>query len=199
MQDKEIIEQIIQGDSDKYRLIIDKYKNKVFGIIYSFCGQTCDCEDIAQNVFIKIFKALPKFKFESEFSTWMYRIVINEAITVSKKNKHDIVPLNINNSEDEEKSNIIDFLKSEDNTEESLIQKEIQENLHKALAQLKDNYRTVLVLRDIEDYSYEEIAKILNVSNDNVKIWIFRARTKLKEILLRSSVIPEGRNRESRC
>lgn len=185
MQDKEIIEQIIQGDSDLYRLIIDKYKNKVFGIIYSFCGQTCDCEDIAQNVFIKIFKALPKFKFESEFSTWMYRIVINEAITVSKRNKHDTVPLDINNSDDEEHSNIIDFLKSDDDTEESLIKKEIQENLHKALAQLKDNYRTVLTLRDIEDYSYEEIAKMLNVSTDNVKIWIFRARAKLKEIILK--------------
>ena len=191
MQDKEIIEQIIQGDSEQYRLIVDKYKNKVYGIIYSFCGQTCDCEDIAQNVFIKIFKALPKFKFESEFSTWMYRIVINEAITVSKRNKRDIVPLDVNTSEDEEKSNIIDFLKSDDNTEESLIQKELQKNLHQALNQLKDNYKKVIVLRDIEDYSYEEIAKMLDVSTDNVKIWLFRARAKLKEILLK-----EGNNYE---
>ena len=185
MQDREIIEQIIHGDTDKYRLIIDKYKNKVFGIIYSFCGQTCDCEDIAQNVFIKIFKALPKCKFESEFSTWMYRIVINEAITISKKNKYDIVPLEVNSSEDEEQSNIIDFLKSEDNTEESLIREELNKNLHKAISQLKDNYRAVITLRDIEDYSYEEIAKMLNVSTDNVKIWLFRARAKLKEILLK--------------
>ncbi len=185
MQDREIIEQIIHGDTDKYRLIIDKYKNKVFGIIYSFCGQTCDCEDIAQNVFIKIFKALPKFKFESEFSTWIYRIVINEAITISKKNKYDIVPLEVNSSEDEEQSNIIDFLKSEDNTEESLIREELNKNLHKAISQLKDNYRAVITLRDIEDYSYEEIAKMLNVSTDNVKIWLFRARAKLKEILLK--------------
>ena len=170
---------------------MDKYKNKVYGIIYSFCGQTCDCEDIAQNVFIKIFKALPKFKFESEFSTWMYRIVINEAITVSKRNKRDIVPLDVNTSEDEEKSNIIDFLKSDDNTEESLIQKELQKNLHQALNQLKDNYKKVIVLRDIEDYSYEEIAKMLDVSTDNVKIWLFRARAKLKEILLK-----EGNNYE---
>ncbi len=189
MQDKEIIEKIIQGDRELYGLIVDKYKNKVFGIIYSFCGQTCDCEDIAQNVFIKIFKALPKFKFESEFSTWMYRIVINESITVSKKNKYDTVPLDINNSEDEERSNIIDFLQSEDNTEESLIKKEIQGNLYKALAKLKDNYKTALILRDIEDYSYEEIAKMLGVSNDNVKIWIFRARAKLKEIILQGDCL----------
>ena len=184
MQDKEIIEKIIQGQEDLFSLIIDKYKNKVFSIIYSFCGHTSDCEDIAQNVFVKIFKALPKFKFESEFSTWMYRIVINESITISKKKKGNIVPLDINNSEDEENSNLINFLKSDDNTEKELIQKETQEIVQKALSKLKDNYKMVLTLRDIEDFSYEEIAKMMNASIENVKIWIFRARNRLKEILL---------------
>ena len=183
MEDKELIEKIIQGQEDLFSIIIDKYKNKVFSIIYSFCGQTSDCEDIAQNVFIKIFKALPKFKFESEFSTWMYRIVINETITISKKKKHNIVPLDINNSEDEEKSNLIDFLKSNDNTEKELMQKETQKMVQEALAKLKDNYKMVLTLRDIEDYSYEEIAQMMNASVENVKIWIFRARNRLKEIL----------------
>ena len=185
MDDKEIIEKIVQGQEDLYKLIIDKYKNKVFAIIYSFCGQTSDSEDIAQNVFIKIFKALPKFKFESEFSTWMYRIVINEAITISKKKKHNVVPLDINNVDDEEQSSLIDFLKSDDNTEEQLVKHELQTTVQKAMNSLKDNYKTVLTLRDIEDYSYEEIAEILNVSTEVVKVWIFRARTRLKEILLK--------------
>ncbi len=185
MEDKEIIEKIIQGQEDLYKLIVDKYKNKVFGIIYSFCGQTSDCEDIAQNVFIKIFKALPKFKFESEFSTWMYRIVINEAITVSKKKKHNVVPLEVSSGEDEEQGSLIDFLKSDDNTEEKLLSREIQTAVQNAMRRLKDNYKIVLTLRDIDDYSYEEIAAMLNVSSERVKVWIFRARTKLKEILLK--------------
>ena len=155
MEDRELIEKIIQGQEDLFSIIIDKYKNKVFSIIYSFCGQTSDCEDIAQNVFIKIFKALPKFKFESEFSTWMYR----------------------------KKSNLIDFLKSNDNTERELMQKETQKMVQEALGKLKDNYKMVLTLRDIEDYSYEEIAKMMDASVENVKIWIFRARNRLKEIL----------------
>ncbi len=185
MQEREIIEKIIQGESDFYKLIIDKYKDKVFGIIYSFCGQTCDCEDIAQNVFIKVFKALQKFKFESEFSTWLYRIVINEAITVSKKKKHtNNIPLEINN-DDEDEDNIINFLKSQDDTEQQLISKDIQATVWNALNSLRDNYRAVLTLRDIENYSYEEIANILNVSSERVKVWIFRARNRLKEILLK--------------
>jgi len=185
MQDKEIIEKILQGQEDLFSLIIDKYKNKVFSIIYSFCGQTSDSEDIAQNVFLKIFKALSKFKFESEFSTWMYRIVINESITISKKKKNNIVPLDINDSDDEEKSSLIKFLKSKDNTEKQLIQQETQKIVQNALNQLKDNYKMVLTLRDIEDFSYEDIAKMMDISVENVKVWIFRARNRLKEILLK--------------
>ena len=113
----------------------------------------------------------------------MYRIVINETITISKKKKHNVVPLDINNSEDEEKSNLIDFLKSNDNTERELMQKETQKMVQEALGKLKDNYKMVLTLRDIEDYSYEEIAKMMDASVENVKIWIFRARNRLKEIL----------------
>lgn len=187
MQDKEIIEKILQGQEELFSIIIDKYKNKVFNIIYSFCGQTGDSEDIAQNVFIKIFKALPKFKFESEFSTWMYRIVINESITISKKNKQNIIPLDTNNSDsdDDKKSDLISLLKSKDNTEKLLIQQETQQIVQTAVNQLKDNYKMALTLRDIEDFSYEEIAQIMNVSIENIKIWIFRARNKLKEILIK--------------
>lgn len=188
MQDKELIEKILQGQEELFSLIVDKYKNKVFSIIYSFCGQTSDSEDIAQNVFIKIFRALPKFKFESEFSTWMYRIVINESITISKKRRYNVVPLDINNSEDEEKSNLIDYLKSDDDTEKKLIQQETQKIVHKALGQLKDNYKMVLTLRDIEGFSYEEIAQMMNASTENVKVWIFRARNRLKEILLKGVI-----------
>ncbi len=75
------------------------------------------------------------------------------------------------------------FLKSNDNTENELVQKETQEMVQKALSKLKDNYKMVLTLRDIEDFSYEVIAKMMNASIENVKIWIFRARNRLKEIL----------------
>lgn len=183
MNDKEIIEKILAGQEDLFRHIIDRYKDKVFCIIYSFCGYTADCEDITQSVFIKIFCSLKKFKFESSFSTWMYRIVINESITFAKKRNNKTISLQENFSNDDDQE-IIDFIKSDDNIEKKAIEQETQKLVQNTLIKLKDNYRIVLTLRDIEDFSYEEISQMMNVSVDKIKIWLFRARKKMRELLI---------------
>ncbi len=191
-EDKQVIENILAGDTEQFRYIIDKYKEKVLNIIYSFCGNTSDNEDIAQMVFIKVFRALDKFKFESAFSTWLYRIVINEAITISKqrKTKYNFVPLQTNNSDDEDSNNIIDFIEAkQDNIEMQMLQNDTKNIVHKALAKLKDNYRKVITLRDIEDFSYEEIASILSISVSQVKICLFRARNKMRSLLLQENLL----------
>ncbi len=191
-EDKQVIENILAGDTEQFRYIIDKYKEKVLNIIYSFCGNTSDNEDIAQMVFIKVFRALDKFKFESAFSTWLYRIVINEAITISKqrKAKYNFVPLQTNNSDDEDSNNIIDFIEAkQDNIEMQMLQNDTKNIVHKALAKLKDNYRKVITLRDIEDFSYEEIASILSISVSQVKICLFRARNKMRSLLLQENLL----------
>lgn len=190
-EDKKIIEEILAGNTELFKYIIDKYKNKVVNIIYSFCGNNCDYEDIAQTVFIKVFYALNKFKFESSFSTWLYRIVINESITLAKKNKrkYNFVPLQSNNDDDDD-ANIIDFIEAkEDNIENKMLQEDTKNIVHNALLKLKENYRTVITLRDIEDFSYEEIANILNISLTQVKIYLFRARTKMKKILVQENLL----------
>lgn len=191
-EDKQVIENILAGDTEQFRYIIDKYKEKVLNIIYSFCGNTSDNEDIAQMVFIKVFRALDKFKFESAFSTWLYRIVINEAITISKqrKAKYNFVPLQTNNSDDEDSNNIIDFIEAkQDNIEMQMLQNDTKNIVHKALEKLKDNYRKVITLRDIEDFSYEEIASILSISVSQVKICLFRARNKMRSLLLQENLL----------
>ncbi len=193
-EDKQVIENILAGDTEQFRYIIDKYKEKVLNIIYSFCGNTSDNEDIAQMVFIKVFRALDKFKFESAFSTWLYRIVINEAITISKqrKTKYNFVPLqtNSNSDDDDNTSNVIDFIEAkQDNIEMQMLQKDTTNVVHKALAKLKDNYRKVITLRDIEDFSYEEIASILSISVSQVKICLFRARNKMRSLLLQENLL----------
>jgi RNA polymerase sigma-70 factor (ECF subfamily) len=191
-EDKQIIEKILAGDTELFRIIIDKYKEKVLGIIYSFCGNTSDNEDIAQAVFIKVFRALDKFKFESAFSTWLYRIVINESITIAKKKKakYNFVPLQTNSNDDDDESNIIDFIEAkEDNIESQMLQKDTQNIVQTTLAKLKDNYRTVITLRDIEDFSYEEIANMLNISITQVKIYLFRARNKMRSLLLQENLL----------
>lgn len=191
-EDKQVIENILAGDTEQFRFIIDKYKEKVLNIIYSFCGNTSDNEDIAQMVFIKVFRALDKFKFESAFSTWLYRIVINESITIAKKRKakYNFVPLQTNNDDDEDSNNVIDFIEAkQDNIEMQMLQKDTTNVVHKALAKLKDNYRAVITLRDIEDFSYEEIASILSISVAQVKICLFRARNKMRSLLLQENLL----------
>lgn len=192
MEDKYIIEKVLAGDTELFKYIIDKYKDKVANIIYSFCGKNLDVQDIAQTVFIKVYKSLSKFKFEADFSTWLYRIVINESITFAKrrKAKYNFVPLENKDSDDDDQQNLIDCIEDKnDNIETNIERKQTQQIVQRTLLKLKENYRAVITLRDIEDFSYEEIAKILNISTTKVKIDLFRARNKLKELLLKENLL----------
>lgn len=189
MNDRELILKIVAGQDDLFKLLVSKYKNKVISIICSFCGNNCDYEDIAQNVFIKIFSSLNKFRFESAFSTWVYKITINESITFSKKRKNFTVSLNEKIGKDEEQE-IIDLLPdSNDGTEEQLLKKETQSLIQKAMLNLQDNYRTIIVLKDVEDLSYDEIALTMDISLDKVKVWLFRARQQLRAIITKGNLI----------
>ncbi len=183
MDDKEIINKILSGQEDFFKYIISKYNEKVFKIIYSFCGHRNDCEDIAQSVFIKIFYALKKFKFESSFSTWMYRIVINESITFAKKKHNKVISLQQKISNDSEQE-IGDFIKSDDDIEKKALEQETRKIVRDTMLQLKQRYRVILTLRDIEDFSYDEIADIMDVPVERVKVWLFRARNKMRSLLI---------------
>jgi len=189
MNDNEIIQKILAGQENLFKLLVTKYKNKVVLIIYSFCGNNCDYEDIAQNVFIKIFGSLNKFRFECAFSTWLYTITINESINFAKKRKNNVISINskIGNDEDQE---IIDLLPdSNDAIEEQLLKKETQNLIQTAILNLKDNYRTIVILKDIEDLSYDEIAQTMDISLDKVKVWLFRARQNLREIINKGNLV----------
>jgi len=192
MTEKELIEKIVAGQDKLFEQIVEKYENMVLGVITSFCGNKPDNEDIAQNVFVKVFFSLSKFQFASSLSTWIYRITINEAINFSKKKKAPFVPLSEYKGDDDEETDFIDSIENKkDNIEKQAIDKEQQVLVRKAMEKLQDNYRTILTLRDIEDLSYDEIAKILDISQDKVKIWLFRARKKLKDILVKEGVLDE--------
>ncbi|GAB1402525.1 sigma-70 family RNA polymerase sigma factor [Elusimicrobiota bacterium] len=189
MNDRELIQKIVSGQNDLFKLLVSKYKNKVISIICSFCGHNCEYEDIAQNVFIKVFGSLNKFRFESSFSTWVYKIAINESITFSKKRKSFAVSLNEKTGSDEEME-IIDLLPdSNDGTEEQLLKQETQGLIQKAMLSLQDNYRTIIILKDIEDLSYDEIASAMDISLDKVKVWLFRARQQLRAVITKGNLI----------
>jgi len=157
------MEIFLRRDEDGFREFIRKHKSQVFKTIYSFCGNTSDAEDIAQEVFISVWKNAKKFKGQSSVSTWLYRITVNKCIDWMRKKKMT-VELNEN----------LDFMQEKSGEARYIVEK--------LLSKLPEKYKAIVVLREMDGFSYEEISKILKISKDNVKVLLFRAREKMREI-----------------
>jgi len=146
-------------------------------------GNFADAEDITQEIFLKVFKSIKNFNGSSSFYTWLYRISVNECIDLIKKNKKVIqfstdAPINVN--DDEIERDIKDTGRSPEEEYEII---ELRKEIEKALNHLSQEHRTMIVLRDIQGFSYEEIAVMLKTPEGTVKSRINRARNALKELL----------------
>jgi len=182
-EDFELLDKIKKGDLQAFEEIVKKYKMNVFNTIYSVMGNIQDADDIMQDVFIKVYNTIGKFKGQSSFSTWLYRITVNKCIDELRKRKNKFLSYESELSDEEifklknvisdEAIDIIDELRK----------KEIEEILRKTIDLLPEKFRIVLTLREIDNLSYKEISDVMNVSVNRVKILLFRARQKLKEKL----------------
>ena len=174
--DTELIQQIVQGDERAFDQLVSKYQHSVFNIIYRYIGNYEDVEDVAQEVFIKIWQNAHSFKGKSKFSTWLYRIVVNQCLDYRSKHKRKLVSL--------------DEMTEKEQTPESLIvevdheQRKKAEIVRKAVGDLPERQRIAIVLSKFEDKSYKEIAEIMGVSLSAVESLIFRAKESLKKKLL---------------
>ena len=181
MSDEELVEKIKKGDIDAYEEIIKKYENKVCGIIYHMIKNQNDVEDLAQEVFIKVYKNLSKFKGDSSLYTWIYKITVNLCLDEVKKRKNIIY---LDEKLEVEDGELERELPSSDKTQVELYEeKELKEKLHKCIGKLPEKQSVMIVLRDIKGFSYEEISEITSVKLGTVKSQINRARLKLKELL----------------
>ncbi len=171
-EDYTLIDRFLSGDGEAFDILVKKYQNYVINTIYSLSGKTQLAEDIAQEVFIKVYQNLSSFKKKAAFSTWLYRITVNTTYNCLK-NKKNYVSLDcIDNN--------IDFRKTFVN---QLDDAERQEIVRKAIASLPFKYRSVLVLKDIEGFSYRDIAQILGCRIGTVESRLFRARSILRKVL----------------
>lgn len=178
-EERNLIQAAQAGDEHAFEQLVRRYEHSVANIIYLTFGGVADAEDMTQEVFIKVYRALPKFKQQSSFYSWIYRITINLCIDEMRKRKlRRMVSLRpfFEDEDDEVPSTTVTaFTKLEDAERKRVILK--------ALGQLPPTYRIVLALRDYEDMTYSDIAKILNISNESVKSRIFRARELMRELL----------------
>ena len=181
LTDEELVEDVKKGNIDAFEDIVKKYENKVYGIVFHMMKNQNEVEDLAQEVFLKVYKNLDRFKGDSSLYTWIYKITVNLCLDELKKRKNIIY---LDEKISVEEGEIDKELPSNERSQEELYEdKELKENLHRCINKLPDKQKMMIVLRDIKGFSYDEMAKITNNKIGTVKSQINRARLKLKELL----------------
>ncbi len=183
LQETSLIEQSKAGDIESFEQLIVIHQKKVFNIAYRMLGNLEDANDVTQEALVKAYRGIKKFNGKSSFSTWLYSITNNACIDYIRKNrKTNLIYLD---RKYEREDGIYEMqLDSEEDTPEELFEKkEVQNLVHESINKLNEDHRRVIILRDIEEFSYKEIAQIINCSEGTVKSRISRARNNLKAII----------------
>ncbi len=167
--------------------VVENYHAKVFQLVFRYTGDYEEASDLTQDTFVRAYRAWNEFRGDSQIYTWLYRIALNLCHNSRKKGDRrrrvEGVSLDYSVEGDDEKFTGIDVADVRPQPSKSIENDELRERLHEALASLPENYRTVIVLRDIEGLPYEEIARITDSTLEAIKSRLFRARTMLREIL----------------
>jgi len=181
--DGQLVERAQRGDKRAFELLVEKYQRKLARLLSRFVRDPAEVEDVTQEAFIKAYRALPGFRGDSAFYTWLYRIGINTAknylIALGRR-----APTSTEvGAEEAEGYDDADRLRDIDTPESQLLSKEIAETMNATIAELPEELRTAIQLREIEGMSYEDIAQIMNCPIGTVRSRIFRAREAIAEKL----------------
>ena len=174
--EKNIIYRARHGDTAAYQQLVEAYQSAVYRICLRSGLSPADAEEAAQDAFVKAWQALPRFRGDCRFSTWLYRLAVNAAIDTARRQKRH---------GDTEDLDSLPLPDGEDTPQQEMEKQEAVLCVRKALAAVKEEYRTPLLLRYMQDLSYEEIGKALGLPPGTVKSRINRGKAQLKEILLR--------------
>lgn len=183
-RERELIERVLAGEKDLFYELIRPYERGVFLAAASILGNDADAEDSAQEAFLKAYRNLAGFRQESKFSTWLIQIAINDAKMKLRKDRRHLYE-SIDAGQETNDGDYIptDFADWREIPSEALEQSELREALSHALNLLPEKYRTVLVLRDVQQMSIAETAKALGISEENVKTRTSRARLQMRDRL----------------
>lgn len=178
--DNELINRILEGDASGYAILVERYKDMAFTIAFRITGQREDAEEIAQDAFLKAYRSLKQFKRKSKFSTWLYRIVYNTAI--SKKRLQSIPLAALDEMPDALSATGQDVQPDHFNDED-----DTSRMLEHILSCLSEEDKTIVTLYYLNDSSIAEIHEITGLSKTNVKVRLFRARKRLQDYVAEHS------------
>jgi RNA polymerase sigma-70 factor (ECF subfamily) len=186
MADTELIQRCQQGDHAAFKELVKRSERRIFGLIYQIVRSANDVEDIAQEVFTKLFFSLPQFRLNASFDAWLYRITVNQSYDYLRKRKRNQQVTEADLSEEEaaffESDRSVTSPKYADVSKRMEI-KQVAENL---LSALPPKERSLLILKEIEEFSIEELMGIFKASRSAIKLRLFRARKHLKAVYEKS-------------
>ena len=187
LSDADIVKRVLAGDKALYEILLRRNNQKLYRVLRSYFKNSSEVQDIMQNTYLKAYEKLYQFKHESAYSTWLIRIGINEALTrLREKGRVH----HINDANEQDNSGVVLQLPdtNQADPEKIIIRQEAKRILENAIDSLDEKYRTVYILKELEDMSMSEIANCLDISLSNVKVRLHRSRAMLKEQLYELSI-----------
>ncbi len=193
MDELEIIKRVKKGETKYFEEIINKYKKVVFGHCYNFLRNREDAEDVTQEVFVSVYNNLASFRGDSKLSTWIYRITMNSC----KNRLKQMQRLKANFIEEfyepggEERESLVNEIqeKEEKQPDKEFVSDDMRKTVYKRIDELTEEQKNVILLRDVDGLSYEEIGQLLKLSVPAVKSKLFRARENLREKLQKDNIL----------
>ncbi|WP_347491534.1 RNA polymerase sigma factor [Desulfoscipio sp. XC116] len=195
LPDEVLVQKTKKGDLDAFDELVRRYEAKIYGLAYRFMGNHADASDLTQDTFIRLYKVLAGFRGDAAFSTWLYRIAANicrdelrkrqRRRSVSMDEMIEASPANMPTADDSY------------SPEETVQRREVQRQVQICLSKLSEDHRLILIMREIQGLSYEEIADVLQCSLGTVKSRISRARNALKEKMRRRGELLPGSDRHN--
>jgi RNA polymerase sigma-70 factor (ECF subfamily) len=186
--DARLVERLVARDERAFNALVRAYERRVFSLALRMIGNRAEAEDLAQEVFVQVFKAIGTFRGESKLSTWIFRIAINLAknrgkyLRVRRTDAHDeLEALDERGPGQDKRENVARI----ERPDEMMAGLEVEQVVRRAIQELEPSFRECLVLRDVEDLSYGEIGEITGLPEGTVKSRIHRARAQLKELVER--------------
>lgn len=190
-REDELVRRAQSGDLEAFDALVRAHEKSVYNLALRMTGQPQDAEDMAQEAFLKLWRALPDFRWECKFSVWLYRIVSNVCLDwLRRQSRRQTVSLSVEDGDGEETE--LEIPDERLSPERLLERKLTREAVQRGLEQLPEEQRQILLLRELRALSYEEIGAVLSLEPGTVKSRLFRARKRLADWLLRDGNIPDG-------
>jgi RNA polymerase sigma-70 factor, ECF subfamily len=196
VETEELILAVQRGDAMAFEQLVRQYDKKVLGIALSYCKDTEAAKDIYQEVFLRVYKAIPSFRFQSQFSTWLYRITANVCLTHRARRRVDSRMRSLDEplKQGTNGLSIGQTLQSDEHLEEQTFQLELSEQVRKAMGSLSPRQRLVFSLRHYQGYKLKEIAALMNCAEGTVKKYLFSATEKMRELMKDVAAENSGRS-----